>query len=146
MSARLLRFDCAAGALQAREFLYWKLNGRQVVSPVAIMTSDAKGNHQRVQQILAGFNWFGRGQNSFRCMSCLSVLTLHFESQSRLLLQQRKRPCCLVKPLSTLPSIMDTVVVAGYLLNVVMLLPDCASPRPCSMLRIASNDSNACAC
>ncbi|KAK9833071.1 hypothetical protein WJX74_006343 [Apatococcus lobatus] len=52
--------------LQAREFLYWKLNGRQVVSPVAIMTSDAKGNHQRVQQILGGFNWFGRGQNNFR--------------------------------------------------------------------------------
>ena len=30
------------------------------------MTSAAKGNHQRVQKLLADSNWFGRGKESFR--------------------------------------------------------------------------------
>lgn len=54
--------------LQAREWLYYKLTGRQVVTPVAIMTSDAKGNHERVMALLQDNQWFGRGQDSFRCV------------------------------------------------------------------------------
>ncbi len=52
--------------LQAREWLYYKLTGRQVVTPVAIMTSDAKGNHERVVALLEEHDWFGRGRDSFR--------------------------------------------------------------------------------
>lgn len=32
---------------QAREYLYYKLFGKQLTTPVAIMTSAAKGNHRR---------------------------------------------------------------------------------------------------
>ncbi|KXZ49515.1 hypothetical protein GPECTOR_21g741 [Gonium pectorale] len=52
--------------LQAREYLYFQLTGRQVTTPVAIMTSDAKGNHGRVSGLLADLNWAGRGADSFR--------------------------------------------------------------------------------
>lgn len=38
--------------LQAREYLHWQLFGEQHVIPVAVMTSDAKGNAERVQGIL----------------------------------------------------------------------------------------------
>ena len=34
--------------LQAREYVHFKLHGRQVTTPVAVMTSDAKGNHRRI--------------------------------------------------------------------------------------------------
>ena len=52
--------------MQAREYLYYKVFGTQETTPVAIMTSAAKGNHQRVQTLLAENNWFGRGKESFR--------------------------------------------------------------------------------
>jgi hypothetical protein len=52
--------------LQAREYLFWKLQGVQHTTPVAIMTSAAKGNHWRVQQLFEQAAWFGRGPSSFR--------------------------------------------------------------------------------
>ncbi|GFR51311.1 hypothetical protein Agub_g13676 [Astrephomene gubernaculifera] len=53
--------------LQAREYLYFQLTGRQVTTPVAIMTSDAKGNHERVSELLGGrLRWAGRGRGGFR--------------------------------------------------------------------------------
>lgn len=52
--------------VQAREYLYFKVFGSQETTPIAIMTSAAKGNHQRVQKLLADNNWFGRGKDSFR--------------------------------------------------------------------------------
>ena len=36
------------------------------MTPVAIMTSAAKDNHQRVGALLADNNWFGRNEDSFR--------------------------------------------------------------------------------
>ena len=45
---------------QAREYLYWKLHGAQHTTPVAIMTSAAKGNHWRVEQLFERADWFGR--------------------------------------------------------------------------------------
>lgn len=45
---------------QAREYLYWKLHGAQHTTPVAIMTSAAKGNHWRVEQLFEQADWFGR--------------------------------------------------------------------------------------
>ncbi|GIL54243.1 hypothetical protein Vafri_9817 [Volvox africanus] len=52
--------------LQAREYLYFRLTGRQVTTPVAIMTSDAKGNHDRISRLLADLNWAGRSPETFR--------------------------------------------------------------------------------
>lgn len=52
--------------VQAREFLYYKLHGVQQMTPIAIMTSDAKDNHRRVTDFIAACDWFGRGKESFR--------------------------------------------------------------------------------
>ncbi|XP_010536381.1 PREDICTED: UTP--glucose-1-phosphate uridylyltransferase 3, chloroplastic-like [Tarenaya hassleriana] len=52
--------------LQAREFLYFKLYGEQCITPVAIMTSPAKNNHEHVTSLCKRFRWFGRGQSNFR--------------------------------------------------------------------------------
>ncbi|KAF3786957.1 hypothetical protein EJ110_NYTH24223 [Nymphaea thermarum] len=51
--------------LQAREFLYFKKFGRQCITPVAIMTSSAKNNHERIKALCKEKGWFGRGENSF---------------------------------------------------------------------------------
>lgn len=58
--------DGCINGMQAREYLYYKTFGTQETTPVAIMTSAAKGNHQRVLQLLTANNWFGRGRESFR--------------------------------------------------------------------------------
>jgi len=52
--------------LQGREYLYWKLSGKQTRTPVAVMTSAAKGNHWRVVQMFEESGWFGRGREGFR--------------------------------------------------------------------------------
>ncbi|KAL5568814.1 hypothetical protein UlMin_025389 [Ulmus minor] len=52
--------------LQAREFLYFKIYGKQSITPVAIMTSSAKNNHERITSLCKRLGWFGRGQSSFR--------------------------------------------------------------------------------
>ena len=52
--------------VQAREYLYYKLHGVQQMTPIAIMTSDAKDNHRRVTDFIGSCDWFGRGKESFR--------------------------------------------------------------------------------
>ncbi|KAJ0044774.1 hypothetical protein Pint_06554 [Pistacia integerrima] len=52
--------------LQAREYLYFKMYGKQCITPVAIMTSAAKNNHERISSLCERLGWFGRGQSSFR--------------------------------------------------------------------------------
>ncbi|MCL7035925.1 hypothetical protein MKW94_018116 [Papaver nudicaule] len=52
--------------LQAREFLYYKIYGKQSITPVAIMTSAAKNNHERITSLCKRLRWFGRGQSSFQ--------------------------------------------------------------------------------
>ena len=51
---------------QAREYLYYKLFGRQFLTPVVVMTSDAKNNHARMLALFEEHNWFGRGPQSFK--------------------------------------------------------------------------------
>ncbi|CAN6467345.1 unnamed protein product [Victoria cruziana] len=51
--------------LQAREFLYFKIFGKQCITPVAIMTSSAKNNHEHIKALCEEKGWFGRGENSF---------------------------------------------------------------------------------
>ncbi|CAN0909794.1 UTP--glucose-1-phosphate uridylyltransferase 3, chloroplastic, partial [Linum grandiflorum] len=52
--------------VQAREFLYFKLYGKQCITPVAIMTSSAKNNHERVTSLCERLGWFGRGRSNFQ--------------------------------------------------------------------------------
>ncbi|BFI29308.1 UTP---glucose-1-phosphate uridylyltransferase [Marchantia polymorpha subsp. ruderalis] len=52
--------------LQAREFLHFKVFGRQHITPVAIMTSAAKKNNERVLALCKSHGWFGRGKENFR--------------------------------------------------------------------------------
>lgn len=51
---------------QAREFLYFKIYGKQCITPVAIMTSSAKNNHEHITSLCERLSWFGRGQSSFQ--------------------------------------------------------------------------------
>lgn len=51
--------------LQAREYLYFKLNDIQLTTPVAMMTSDEKNNHAHVKEMFENAAYFGRPQNSF---------------------------------------------------------------------------------
>ena len=51
--------------LQAREYLYFKLYGKQIVTPLAIMTSFEKNNHNHIFNICKKTRWFGRPSDSF---------------------------------------------------------------------------------
>lgn len=52
--------------LQGREFLHYKLFGKQVRTPLAMMTSHEKNNHERILEICEQQNWFGRTKESFK--------------------------------------------------------------------------------
>ncbi|KAM0888165.1 hypothetical protein ACQ4PT_028518 [Festuca glaucescens] len=52
--------------LQAREFLHFKIFGKQCITPVAIMTSSVKNNHEHIVAICERLEWFGRGRENFR--------------------------------------------------------------------------------
>lgn len=71
---------------KAREFLYFKLYGKQCITPVAIMTSSAKNNHGHITCLCERFRWFGRGRSNFQifeqvliwCWRFSDVNTRHF--------------------------------------------------------------------
>jgi hypothetical protein len=52
--------------LNAREYLYYKLTGKRITIPVALMTSTEKGNHDRIIKLCEACGWFGRPQESIR--------------------------------------------------------------------------------
>lgn len=52
--------------LQAREFLYYQKTGKQLITPIAIMTSHEKNNDRHVKEICEKLNWFGRPKESIR--------------------------------------------------------------------------------
>jgi hypothetical protein len=51
--------------LQAREYLYYKLTHKQLMTPVAMMTSQEKNNHQHIYQICEKQKWFNRPKENF---------------------------------------------------------------------------------
>lgn len=51
--------------LQAREYLYFKLYGKQLMTPIAMMTSHEKNNHFYILSICKSNHWFGRHEHSF---------------------------------------------------------------------------------
>ncbi len=52
--------------LQAREYLYFKLFGKQIITPIAMMTSSEKDNHRHIISLCDEKKWFGRPKDSFR--------------------------------------------------------------------------------
>ncbi len=51
--------------LQAREFLYKKVAGKTLITPVVLMTSVEKDNDQRIRSICERNHWFGRPKEAF---------------------------------------------------------------------------------
>lgn len=51
--------------LQGREFLYYKLFGKQITTPIAMMTSHEKDNRHRIEQLCEAHGWFNRPKASF---------------------------------------------------------------------------------
>jgi hypothetical protein len=52
--------------LQAREYLYFKLFSKQLITPIALMTSYEKDNYRFIQRICEDNKWFGRGSENFK--------------------------------------------------------------------------------
>ncbi len=50
--------------LEAREYLYYKLFGKQLTTPIAMMTSEEKSNRENILAIFEENDWFGRPQAS----------------------------------------------------------------------------------
>jgi len=51
--------------LQGREFLHYKLFGKQITTPIAIMTSHEKNNRQWIENICESSHWFNRPKSSY---------------------------------------------------------------------------------
>ncbi len=49
----------------AREYLAYKVLGKQITTPVMMMTSEEKGNHEHIIAICQKADWFGRGRENF---------------------------------------------------------------------------------
>lgn len=55
--------------VQAKEYLYYKLKSEQIQTPIAMMTSEDKGNHKRVLDVCSRNHWFGRPKEGFYLFS-----------------------------------------------------------------------------
>lgn len=65
--------------LKAREYLYYRTYAEIIVTPVVIMTSDVKKNHQHVMEIFKKNNYFGRPVDSFFFIKQISVPMINEE-------------------------------------------------------------------
>ncbi|MEI8301532.1 MAG: UTP--glucose-1-phosphate uridylyltransferase, partial [Chlamydiota bacterium] len=52
--------------LQAREYVYFQVFHKQIITPIALMTSHEKNNHELVQEIIQQAQYFGRPKESFK--------------------------------------------------------------------------------
>ncbi len=52
--------------LRAKEYLYYKLYGKEVVTPIAMMTSLEKNNYEHIIAICEKHRWFGRPKDSIK--------------------------------------------------------------------------------
>ncbi len=55
--------------LQAKEYLYFKLYGKQLETPVVMMTSLSFCNHDLIQDFCAERKWFGRSPHLFKMVA-----------------------------------------------------------------------------
>lgn len=67
--------------LQSREYLHYKLWGKRITTPVAVMTSREKNNHQHILSICEESKWFGRAKENFRFFCQPSVPTVNRDGQ-----------------------------------------------------------------
>jgi hypothetical protein len=51
--------------LQAREWLFYKLYGKQTLTPIIMMTSHEKANHTKIYNLCVSNQWFGRPSSLF---------------------------------------------------------------------------------
>lgn len=65
--------------LEARENLYFKEYKKKIVTPVAIMTSDVKHNHEQILEIMEENKFFGRPKDSFCFFKQISVPVINEE-------------------------------------------------------------------
>ena len=65
--------------LQSREYLHYKVYKSQFTTPVAVMTSEEKNNHQHILDICEEANWFGRPSESFKFFCQPMVPTINRE-------------------------------------------------------------------
>ena len=77
--------------VQAREYVYFKLFKEQVTVPIAMMTSQEKGNHGQILSLCEEKKWFGRSASSFAFFCQPAVPTM-----------DREGNWCLLKPLKPL--------------------------------------------
>lgn len=55
--------------INAREYLHYQIFGKQVTTPIVLMTSSDKDNDAHIRAICATAHWFGRPKDSFRFIS-----------------------------------------------------------------------------
>lgn len=67
--------------VEAREYLYFKLFKKQCKTPICLMTSNEKNNHNHVLSILKENHWFYRGKSSFFLFTQPSVPTVDAEGR-----------------------------------------------------------------
>lgn len=62
--------------LQVREYLYFKIKGKQILLPVAMMTSKEKNNHDQILHLCEKNHWFFRPKEkfSFFCQPLVPVV------------------------------------------------------------------------
>lgn len=65
--------------LQAREYLHYKLMGKHLTTPVAMMTSQEKDNHAKILGLCMEKRWFGRPESSFKFFCQPSVPVMNKE-------------------------------------------------------------------
>ncbi len=63
--------------LQVREYLYFKIKGKQILLPVAMMTSKEKNNHDQILHLCEKNHWFFRPKEkfSFFCQPLVPVVS-----------------------------------------------------------------------
>lgn len=77
--------------LQAREYLAYKLFGKQIITPIGMMTSNINRNHEHIRSICIQNRWFGRPKSAFKFFKQPSVPTF-----------TKNGEWCLQKPLKLL--------------------------------------------
>lgn len=58
--------------IEGLEYLYFKTFNKEIVTPIVIMTSDAKNNHRQILDLFEKMNYFNRGKKSFHFVKQLS--------------------------------------------------------------------------
>lgn len=59
--------------IQGLEYLYYKTFNKEILTPIVIMTSDEKNNHDHIISIFEENNWFKRDKKSFYFIKQLSA-------------------------------------------------------------------------